>query len=224
MGLIMKKIAIAGLLAAAVSSQVQADTLGIYAGAYAWQPSISDNTEIGDLDFDFDAEDNATSFYLALEHPIPIIPNARIQRTDVSAENKYSSGGELDLSHTDATLYYEILDNWVHLDLGLTARVFDGELKNGISNVSVDDTVPMVYGNVMIELPLNLYAGVYGNATNLNDYQVYDFTARVGWEAILGLGIEAGYRTFSAKIDDLSQSSSVDSTFKGPFAGLSYHF
>ncbi|CAH0992809.1 hypothetical protein SIN8267_02946 [Sinobacterium norvegicum] len=219
----MKKIAIASLLAAAASSQVQADTIGIYAGAYAWQPSVSDSTEVGDLGFDFDADDNATSYYIALEHPIPIIPNARIQRTDVTADNKYSVG-ELDLSHTDATLYYEVLDNWVHLDLGLTARVFDGQIKNGISNVAIDDTVPMVYGNVMIELPLDFYAGVYGNATNLNDYQVYDFTARVGWEAILGLGIEAGYRTFNAQIDGLSKNASVDTTFKGPFAGLSYHF
>ena len=48
-------------------------------------------------------------------------------------------------------------------------------------------------------------------------------SARIGWEATLGLGVEVGYRTFTANIDDL-RDANVESDFSGPFAGVSYHF
>ncbi|ROR98802.1 outer membrane protein [Sinobacterium caligoides] len=219
----MKKTLLVSAIALALCSQAQADNIGIYAGAYSWQPELSGDGNLGNYNYDLDSDDNATSYYVAFEHPIPLLPNARLQRTDLSSRSKDST--ELDLSHTDATLYYNILDNWVHFDLGLTGRFFDGKVDNGIQKASIDDTVPMLYANMMVELPFNLYAGITGNVARHfdNDTEIYDFTARVGWEAILGLGVEAGYRTFDTKMKDLKHAE-VDSSMKGPYLGLSYHF
>ena len=220
----MKKLAIAGAVALALSCQTQAETiLGVYAGSYLWLPNLSGNADISNTGIDLDSDDNSASVYVALEHPIPLIPNLRLQATDLSSS---SSAEKLDLSHTDATLYYEILDNWVHLDIGMTARIFDGTVKNKRSgqSVDVDDTVALAYGSAMLELPIfDLYAAVSGNTTNIGDNEIYDFTARVGWEAILGLGVEVGYRSFKANMDNVGNGD-IDSTFKGPFAGVTYQF
>ena len=75
---------------------------------------------------------------------MPLLPNIRLQHSDLNwSGNGWINAGtdlngtpfvvaeqadiSLDLSHTDATFYYEVLDNVVDLDLGITARLFDGE-------------------------------------------------------------------------------------------------
>lgn len=90
--------------------------------------------------------------YLAFEHPIPLIPNVRLGFSKIEdsgtsqeeintrelsiglingkevyttlAQDVYT---ELNIDALDVTLYYEILDNWVNLDLGLTVRQMTGE-------------------------------------------------------------------------------------------------
>ena len=52
----------------------------------------------------------------------------QVQQADIS----------LDLTHTDATFYYELLDNVVDLDLGLLRRLFDGEASSDRRNPTGD--------------------------------------------------------------------------------------
>jgi outer membrane protein len=146
----LKQMMIAGCIAAAAAT-AQADVLGVRAGAYRWHQNYdgtvrSGNTNIDlndDLGFD---DENANVYYIAIDHPIPILPNLLLQHTDISATSTatlrrsvdfdgalypVATGvrSELDLSHTDATFYYRPLDNWVKLRVGLTVRKFDKGVK-----------------------------------------------------------------------------------------------
>ena len=119
-----------------------ADIVGLYIGGGSWQASPEGNIGRSDIDLESTLnldEENNQFVFIALEHPIPLLPNIRLQQTEMDWAgsalvtagtdlngNPFVSDEEvdvsLDLTHTDATFYYEILDNVVDLDLGITAR------------------------------------------------------------------------------------------------------
>src|SRR5690606_16951591 len=138
-GFTMKKSLSLALLSVLVF-QAHADTIGIQAGGGVWQPDIEGSFGITEVitveELGLKGED-ANYFYFALEHPVPVLPNIRITRTDLEAKGSAvlsedftfdeiafpagtSTNTMLDLSHTDYTLYYEILDNVASADLGVT--------------------------------------------------------------------------------------------------------
>ena len=258
----MKKLATATLLGLALSAPAMADTVfGLYAGAgvidFDTKGSLtdlkrSDPTAAESIDFKNDlgiSGDNANYYYLAIEHGIPILPNVKIARTDYTEDatskltRNISIDGQtipansdvrtnLDLSHTDLTLYYEILDNWVNLDLGVTARNFDGGLKvvgsnSGIVVTATQDlgfTVPLLYGKAQIDLPLTgLYVAGEGNWIGYSGSHFYDVWAKVGYTFAFGLGVEAGYRRIQLTIDDV-QDINGDLTIDGNYLAATYHF
>ncbi len=160
----IKQIAQLSLLASALSfSSAQADMIyGIYAGGQGWQldPSggfgSASETNSDGIAFNYE-KDTASSIYLALEHPIPIIPNVKIRQNTIKTKGDVKGDftfGEtpftfsnaqttLDFSNTDFIIYYEILDNdLVSIDLGLTGKSIDGSIlaegDNG-GNVSTGD-------------------------------------------------------------------------------------
>ena len=124
------------LLAAIVStsittmnpSVVKADTiLGVYVSVDNWKPDFSGNINSSGPDINIEdqlsiLDDKSTGFSFALEHPIPGIPNIKLQRTGLSTDSivtldsdiafdgiTFPSGSELssqfDLGHTDYILY-----------------------------------------------------------------------------------------------------------------------
>lgn len=239
------------------SSSTQADVLGVYAGGGLWQTDLSG--DVGDAgqpaadleDLGLDDEDS-NFFYVALEHPIPIIPNARLQLNDINLSNTatvsqsfvidgdtFTAGTEvasdIDLTHTDATLYYEVLDNVVSLDLGLTFRMFDGSFEvtdtttNETATEDFDDTVPLLYGKVQGDLPLTgFYVAASGNYINYDDNSIFDYQAGVGYMTdgwVLDLGLELGYRSFSLEIDadDLGDVN-ADGDVSGAYLSANIHF
>src|SRR5690606_38517562 len=218
----MKKLIIAASLTL-ISPFAAADTiLGIYAGAGQWQADYSGNA--GDPSIDVEAlglKDSDNNFYyVALEHPVPLIPNIKLQKTDISSaqratinqtfvldETTFTLGSEVisdfDLSHVDATLYYELLDNWVNLDVGLTIRKFDGYVtantEDGLvsESVDLDEAIPMLYAKAQFDLPLTGFsAGVDGNAVNYSGNSLTDYSAKIHYmfDSALDIGLEAGYR------------------------------
>ncbi len=128
---------------------------GIYAGGGSIDYDISgdftdlDQPSTGSVDLEQDLGlegERGNYFYIALEHGIPLLPNVRLAHSDIqesafnTLSNTISLGGavfpagaqlatDIDFSPTDLTFYYEILDNWVNLDIGLTVRKFDGKLE-----------------------------------------------------------------------------------------------
>lgn len=239
-----KRLIALAILAASASVSSQADIVGATAGAYMWKQSWDGDVKAGsdsiDMNDDLGYDDETgKSFYVALEHPIPVLPNIRLQSTDLDISEKgtltkpytfdgkvYTVGEEVqsttDLSHIDGTFYYEILDNWVNLDVGLTVRMFDGEVSikgaSGEGAIEIDAPIPMAYVNARFELPLTgLYASALGNVIAYGDNKVTDMTLALGYELGI-LGLELGYRNFDVQLEDDNEEANV--TVDGYFLGL----
>ena len=239
----------AGLM---VCTQVQADTLlGLYAGIDGW--SMDSSGDFGNSDasvenFSLDNETKATLF-VALEHPIPLIPNIRVRTNDLTTSGTETISGfefggrtfdgevavDFDIQNTDFTLYYEILDNdTVSVDLGLTGKYLDGEIKveerttGNSARETFKGVVPMVYGAVQIGVPatgLSFFGDL--NGLSIDDHTVVDYQVGVAYNFVENLAIDltlrAGYREFSLELNDLD-GVDTDWSFDGPFAGLQIHF
>lgn len=239
-----------GAMSLALAGNVSADTIfGIYAGAGTWQSEYSGElgktpASTNELGFD---ENNNSFYYIALEHPVPLIPNIKLQQNDISssqtgtlnhefslANSTYLTGTELstdiDLSYTDAVLYYEILDNWLNLDLGVTLRKYSGQLTANANNmnsdkVDVDLTLPLGYARFQFDLPLTGFsAGLEANYINYKDNSISDYSAKVSYtlDSVLDLGIEVGYKAATVKIDE--DKVDTDIRLKGPYAAATFHF
>ncbi|MEM9100812.1 MAG: TIGR04219 family outer membrane beta-barrel protein [Pseudomonadota bacterium] len=230
----------------------QTDTfLGIYAGAGVWQQEYTGDIETFGTTVNVEQalgldDETGTVLWAALEHPIPFLPNIRISSIELSTtgegiiqqsftfDNQVYDVGvttltQLDLDHNEITLYYEILDNWVNLDLGITVKIFDGALEiqgggeNG--NVDLDEPIPMLYGRAAFELPLTgLRLDVEGSVISFDDNSLYDVSAEIAYETFIGLGAELGYRAIEADVSEFSDDLTVDTSFRGPYFNVYYHF
>ena len=126
-------------------------------------------------------------------------------------------------------LYYEILDNWVNLDLGLALKQFNGTSAlrlDGFSDVvnDLDDLVPMLYGKGQIDLPFTGFS-VYGSvqALSLGDDEVSDLELGLNYESSIGLGAVVGYRSLNTDWERRGNVN-LDLQAEGFFVGLNYHF
>jgi len=141
----MKKMAFAATIAALFTGNVQADTVGLYLGGQIWQSEASGIFGEEDTLIDFNLKkEQQINFFVAVEHPFPLLPNARISSTTLDTTGKttltqeFSFGDEtfligtdvnanFNVSYVDYTLYYQLFDKGLFsFDLGLTARDFNG--------------------------------------------------------------------------------------------------
>lgn len=205
----------------------------VYGGVGQWTAEFSGDlgstdTDISDLGFD---EEDNTFFYAGFEHPVPLLPNIRIESTSISAtgsatlSSDYEFNGttfsesevvdsEIDLTFTDGTLYWEIL----LIDFGLTLRQFDAEVSAESQTTSefreekTDAVLPMLYLASQVDLP---FTGVYVagsvNAISFDGKSLTDFRGGVGYHLEVGplaeLGAELGYRSFSL---DLGEDEDIE--------------
>lgn len=229
----------------------QADLfLGIYAGASAWNASLggdvgSSSTAADDLGFD---DDTYNSYYVAVE--LFALPELRLATTSIDTTgsatltsdftldgNTYTAGQDvitdLDMDATDLTIYWQVLDNYLGADIGLTGRYLDGTIVatedgNPANTESLDFSgiVPMAFLRARIDLPLT---GWYLEAdTNFIGYggdSYSDSSAKLGWqfESAVDLGVNVGYRSMQMKVDDLD-GFDADVDLSGPFATATFHF
>ncbi|KGJ96663.1 TIGR04219 family outer membrane beta-barrel protein [Colwellia psychrerythraea] len=251
----MKKTLLAASVAALMCGSAQADTLlGLYIGGQIWANEASGSFGEG-LDnqsvFEFDDE-NQGSFYVAFEHPIPLIPNIKIASTtldtvggtQISSSFKFNDviysaestlDTTLDASFVDYTLYYEVFDNdLLTFDFGLTARDLDASI-NVIepmtqlqSDLDVSGIIPMAYLSTIIGLPFtgfNVFAEA--NFISYDDQTVYDAQIGVSYAILDNVAVDfdvtLGYRTVKMELNDLDDFYS-DLTYDGFFAGAIVHF
>ncbi len=241
----------ASFLALSAVSTAQADTvLGVYASADYWQydgKADVAQTNKNKSNFVFDQK-NQASLSLSIEHPVPIVPNIRLRHTALQGNDTKKVASfefanfvfsqdvnlDIDLTSTDMVLYYEVLDNVVSADIGIAAKLIDGDIVakevNGLNKktVSIKETIPMAYLSTKAKLPLTGLsikadvAGVSYNGSSLSDVQaeiMYNFVDNVA----IDIGIKAGYRQISATLEDV-ESTDADIEFKGPYLGLEAHF
>jgi len=251
----MKKLLLAASLVTVLSTSAQADTLlGLYLGGQVWanqaEGVFGENNN--QIDFNLDDEQQG-SFYIALEHPLPLIPNVKISSTtlDTKGATKLTSefvfdnvtyqvddtvNAAFDMSYVDYTLYYELFDNdLLTFDFGVTARDISGDVKVNSaitttlsSEVSVSGVVPMLYVSAIVGLPFtgfNVFAE--GNFLSIGDNSLHDYQAGVSYELVDNLAIDInltlGYRTVKMELDDLDDLSS-NLDFDGVFVGAVVHF
>ncbi|CAI8369721.1 MAG: Uncharacterised protein [SAR92 bacterium MED-G29] len=244
------KLLCASLLFTSVTAT--ADFIGVYAGVGFWQAAPAGNVGRTDIALDSTlnlSEDTNQFAYVAFEHPIPLLPNFRVQHSELDwAGTALIEAGtdlngspftstqqadiSLDLTHTDATLYYEVLDNIIDLDLGITARMFDGEASlvgaTQQENVDLGATVPLLYGKVGFMIPTTgLSADVSANWVNVDDFRLIDWSAQLIYDIDLlpavDMAVVLGYRLMVIELDDLDELQS-DATFDGYFLALRMHF
>lgn len=171
----MKKLLLATLIA--LPSSAFADFIGIHGQIGVWHAAFKGATaasaskdkrdlkSLGIPTFEergFEKDQQKTG-WIAVEHPLPVIPNVRLSFLKANSIAQSSEKiildvfvinaivntvpttttfiddsrivTEMDLSSYDATLYWEVLDNWINIDLGFTLRKLDGNF----SETAIDE-------------------------------------------------------------------------------------
>jgi outer membrane protein len=237
---------------AAFALDASADTVfGVYAGAGTWLQKASGDVMSGDASVDLDKDlglddEQNNVFFLALEHPVPLLPNVRLQYMDIGFSGSSTLNREIDFNgatfpittavktdiqatQTAATLYYEMLDNVVSLDLGLDVRYLDGDASIvstiEASRVQFKGAIALPYARARVDLPFSgFWLGGEISGIAYGGDSVFDANAQLGWQSAFGLGMEAGYRTFRLNAENFDDIDKLDVAIDGPYAGLNFHF
>ena len=174
---------LASCLTAATSAHADM-ILGVYAGAQYWniEPEGKFGTEEDDQEtFNFDSASNA-SFYVALEHPVPLVPNVKVrhnQMEDLSGNGQidgefefagttYATNTDVDvnadLTNTDFILYYEIFDNGlVSFDFGLNVKHIDAYIQaTGTTSAGNNQNTDSSEEDFSGYVPMGYVAGAVG--------------------------------------------------------------
>lgn len=247
----MRNVGFAGMIMSGMLmlgvTQAQADTFGASASVAYWRADHSGTVQNGggDIGIDNDLGFHKSSFAVmsfSFEHPVPFLPDFKFQyyKMDQVANGTVPTGKtydgfngkvhtDLDLSNYDLTLFYQPLDNWVHLDLGLTGKVFNGHINvseaNGPqhSDTSINTVVPMLYAATRFDLPATgLSVGAEGNGVAYSGKHLYDVSAYVNYRVVV-LNVQAGYRQTAIKVDDID-GIGVDAKIHGPYVQLGVAF
>lgn len=246
-----KALVVSSLFAATMMSPAKADLiLGVYAGASLWNAGLDGEmgqsaTSADNLGF---GDNTHNSYYLAVE--LLGLPEVRLATTSINTGgtasltsdftlegNTFTTGQDvvtdLNLDATDLTVYWQLLDNYLGADIGITGRYLDGSLlatekSNPTNSESLDFTalVPMAFLRARFDLP---GTGWYLEAdTNFIGYagdSYSDSSAKLGWhlESLIDLGVNLGYRSMRMRVDDLD-GLDANLELSGPFATATLHF
>jgi len=247
----MKKIVSTLAMVSSLATMASADFTRVEMGVGSWSQSSkgyierTDGDGLLNLDGTYtSSEKNAPQIYVwaFIKHPIPIVPNLRLEYVTLSDEGKttgkvsgitvpVSSLTEFDITQYDVIPYYNILDNtaWITLDLGLDVKVI--ETKADIDTINYDDkdtaVLPLVYLKGRVEIPAtNIGIEADAKAITYSSDTMYDARIKVDYTfditPIIQPGIEVGYRTQKLKVDD--GSTQVDMDYSGVYAGLMLRF
>ncbi|MEK0161284.1 TIGR04219 family outer membrane beta-barrel protein [Pseudoalteromonas piscicida] len=253
----MKKHFLAAALSlACLAPAAHADTvLGLYVGAEGWDTETEGSfAEKGNMQtFSFDDE-TFTSFYAALEHPVPLVPNIKLRYTELELNGQttltesFDFGGQVytvgtdattnaDLNHIDYTLYYEVLDNdLLTLDFGVNFKQFDGSIMvSGTANgqtrteeVEFSGFVPLGYLRGEVGLPLTgLSVFAEGSMLAIDDSKIQDYQIGIAYEFIDNMAVDVAVKVgYRSMVLELDDIDDIytDLDVSGPFAGIQLHF
>lgn len=186
-------------------------------------------------------------FWIAIETPIPGVPNFRISHTKLSNSgggvltNGFTFGGNtfnvsenvnttLNLNQTDLTLYWQLSNTGVEFDLGFTIKYLDGSASvNSITtsqarNVDFVGVLPLVYGSLDFKTPLKgVSFGLSGNVISYRGHSYSDVLLNLSYKSKSNIGVQAGYRRMQLKLDNLDGVTS-DLNFSGLFLAVFLNF
>ena len=179
-----------------------------------------------------------------IEHPFSLFPNVKfsynpLSHSDTAIVSNFSWGdinnysgrveSSLSMDYTDATFYYELVDNWVELDAGFTFRYLNGTINvqttRGNDNVSYSTLFPLLYGKARFNVPnTDLSLQAEANILSLSSTSSYDYALSARYTLEFGLGLETGYKLFHVDSDDLENGFRVDTSFSGVYAAAVWDF
>ncbi len=247
----MKKILLSATVALTLVTSLNADFIGAEVGYAAWSSGLTGNIQkgVGSLDFEKDlgygSNDTNGFMWAYIDHPLPLLPNLKIQKTNFSDSasgtinaNVTFSGksfsvsdsatSTITLDQVDIIPYWRILDNWVNFDIGLNIKAIDGNVKIDTSTQHANEDfsviLPMLYTKARFDLPFSglsveadlSYVGYSGNKFS-------DIKAGIVYETPFGLGATVGYRQQNITLDDIDDTYG-ELNIEGAYAGLFYHF
>ncbi len=188
MEITMKKLLTALSCVAVLASTVSADFGRVEMGIGGWGQTPSGDisyTESGVVSsYGSDKKaDTSTYAWLLVKHPIPIVPNIRLEYTNINDTGVIngdfkdfnlpagvaSTTGSLTMTQYDIVPYYNILDNtfWMTVDVGVDIKVLETDytangvvvtlpgFSGGTQNYSDTATViiPLAYLRARVEIP-----------------------------------------------------------------------
>lgn len=194
-------------------------------GVFAADPggSIEDKNG-GDISLDDLGIGKESDLYawIFLKHPVPIIPNARIEY--LSLKHSPKGGGNYTVNELDGILYYNLFDNllWITADLGIDLKYVS------TAEESMDDeaALALLYGRLRLEPVKWLGIEALLKATNYEDNSGYDARLKIDYTMtfipVLQPGLELGYRIHKIqyKIGDVINKSE----YTGVYGGLMLRF
>lgn len=247
----MKRLLVVGALVGAASTAFAAPGFDVYGGVNIWDQKPSgtfshhkENSVDMRKDFGFGSDTSAV-IYAGFEHFVPLVPNVRLRHMGISdsstgtlTKNVTFDGqtftassdvkGSYDLDMTDLTLYWTPWKTVVKVDLGLTVRHLDAELKieggGSQGKESADEYAPLIHVGLSGDLPFSgFYVGGEINGISYSGNRFYDTTFKAGWQSPFLVGVEVGYTQLKLKLDDVSDVD-ADLEFKGPYLGVNVSF
>jgi len=255
----MKKTLITLASITLFTSALNADIARVEMGGGAWNQtpkgilSYTDGATAGTYTSD-EKEDQSIYAWLLIKHPIPILPNLRLEYTtlkDTGIVSGSFSGftvpgatttSSLDITQYDVIPYYNLLDNtfWTTVDVGLDLKVMettykvDGVNVNGIGGISAyEDTtsviIPMGYVRARVEIPVT-DIGLEADVKYIT-YQgntVSDIRVKadytLGFIPVVQPAIEIGYRMQKFDLTSDDEKTKMNIDFSGVYAGLMLRF
>ncbi|MCG9723923.1 TIGR04219 family outer membrane beta-barrel protein [Vibrio brasiliensis] len=214
------KTASAFALAAAVSATAFAESsLTTKFGAEMWLP----DTKVNEVTRDGDA---TASAYVAVEHDVKYVPDARLRYTSVDAD--YTAFDKLDL-----TLYYRVMEHdLMHFDAGMTFSDLSGTKYINPENnarATFDKMIWAWYGYAEITVP-NTNFDVIGemNFGNSDGIKSTDLMAGMQYRMPVGentLAFRGGYRVIDLESEEFPNTKGDPFVFaNGFFAGAEFSF
>lgn len=253
----MKKLLLMASLGYTLAQAVPLIDLDIGGGIWNTAPSgtldvLSNNIDLADT-AGFDAT-QSTYAYVQFEHPIPIVPNIRVEYVNPTfsgdiASFTFPDGTTASASHTltltqlDGIIYWDLLGlvplPWLTFNAGLDIKSFSGKYEataTGVDPYAQDFNlpVPTLYLNPHVDIPLTgigFDVNVKYLGSNLYKSSVLDLAAKVSYTMdfipLIQPGIEAGYRMQEIKLDagDINvENFNADIKMDGVFVGAYLHF
>ncbi len=245
----MQKIILSSIVTLMLTTSLNADFLGAEVGIASWNTKIDGNIKKNGDSIDFQKDlgygnDQMNNFfYASFDHPIPLIPNLKVQQTNFSdngmstlnatfAGKTFNSAvtSELTLKQTDIIPYWRILDNWINFDIGVNIRNIAGNIKidsaseNKHTDTDFSVILPMAYAKARIDLPFTgLSIEADGSYSGLSGSSTSDIKGGIVYQTPFGLGATLGYRKQNITLNNIDDTYG-DINTKGIYGGVFFHF
>lgn len=207
----MNKLLLATLIATSTSI-ASADLFKIHGEIGAYMPS---EASINDIEHDADTGLNGTFIF---EHPLPLIPNARLDTTTIDT-------AEYELSLSSGTVYYQLTDNgFIDVDAGLGLSYIHNTVINGVDNDDLETPFAHGFVEANIYMPFHPSLSLYANVFKMygEDEEGHDYKAGIRYSLDLtGFELTAtgGFRQMSFEATDGAKNTMSN---QGAFFNLGF--